>query len=565
MCDSVAVAARRAPLFLWLLCATVADPSIVSIPGLGSVRGVLNPLAREFRALPYAAPPARFAAPTAPLPWNGVRDATVDGPGCYQSCTEPAGVCPTSVSEDCLLLNIFTPLDANASSLLPVIVFFHGGAFRDGFGGGTLYNGTFLATGARDPAIVVSVSYRLGAFGFLFGSGAEPPAPDDPTGNFGILDQRAALTWVRANVAAFGGDAQRVTIWGQSAGAMSVATHLISPGSAGLYSSAVLDSEPFALPFRSVDSARALAAAVSVAASCDAATQNTQSPAACLRALSADALLAASTVAAHNITADLPFSLLSIFVPFTPTTGTPDVPNTPLLSFQGAPGAARVADVPISVTTVKDEGTIFIYEGFGTPMSDIEYAALLAVAFGVGDGVRIGLQYPAPAGASDVRNLTANVTTAALFRCASRNGTRSLAATPGRTAPVYLGEWVRLLSWAPALWTNATPAYKACWTKVCHASELPYLFFPQLEGRTAWTNDEADLSAAGRAYLAAFAASSGISMGDGAGNGATPLAWPHLDASADATPRMILDAPSRRLEYEDDACALWDQLGYTFY
>jgi carboxylesterase type B len=562
-------AAARIPVFLCLLLSVAVNAgtptAVVPIPGLGTVRGVLNALAREFRALPYASPPARFAAPTAPLPWNGVRDATADGPGCFQSCTEPAGVCPATVSEDCLLLNVFTPLDADAASALPVLVFFHGGAFRDGFGGGTLYNGTYLATGARDPVIVVSVSYRLGAFGFLFGSGAEPPLPDDPTGNFGILDQRAALVWVRAHIAAFGGDAGRVTIWGQSAGAMSVATHLISPGSAGLFSSAVLDSEPFALPFRSVDSARALAAALAIAASCDAATQSAQTPAACLRALSADALLAASTVAAHNITADLPYSLLSVFVPFTPTTGTPDVPNTPLLSFQGAPGAVPVADVPISVTTVKDEGTIFIYEGFVGAMSDLEYVALLAGAFGIDAGVRIGLQYPAPAGAGDVRNLTANVTTAALFRCASRNGTRSLAAAASRTAPVYLGEWVRLLSWAPALWTNATPAYVACWTKVCHASELPFLFFPQLPGRTAWTSDEVELAAAGRAYLAAFAASAGASMGDGSGNGAPPVAWPPLDASTDATPRMILDAPTRRLEYADDACALWDQLGYTFY
>jgi carboxylesterase type B len=555
----------RVLLLITSICAASADPALVSIPGLGVARGALNSLAREFRALPYAAPPVRFAPPVAPSPWAGVRDATRDGAGCMQACTEPAGVCPAAVSEDCLLLNVFTPLSATAASALPVLVFFHGGAFRDGFAGGPLYNGTFLATGARDPAVIVTVSYRLGVFGFLFGSGVEPPAPDDPAGNFGILDQRAALVWVRAHIGAFGGDAARVTIWGQSAGAMSVATHLISPGSAGLFAAAALDSEPFALPFRSPASARALAAAVAAAASCDARSQRTTTPAACLRALSADALLAASTVAARNISVDLPYSLLSAFVPFTPTTGTPDVPNAPLASFQGVPGAARVADVPVAVTTVRDEGTIFVYEGFGKPLDDLAYDALLAAAFGVADGARIALQYPAPAGASDVRALTANVTTAALFRCSSRNATRSLAAAPSRTAPVFLGEWLHLLSWSPALWTNATPAWTECWTKVCHASELPYLYFPQLPGRTAWTSDEAELAAAGRAYLAAFAASAGATMGDGAGNGAPPLAWPPLDGATDATPRMLLDAPARRLEYADDACALWDELGYIFY
>ena len=455
---------RTSALALLLLPLAAADPAVVTIPGLGDARGVLNGLAREFRGLPYAAPAIRFAAPSPPLPWAGVRDATADGPGCPQNCTEPAGVCPPATSEDCLLLNIFTPLDASAASSLPVLVFLHGGAYRDGFGGGELYNGTFLAAGARDPAIVVTVTYRLGAFGFLYGTGGEEPASDDPTGNYGILDQRAALTWVRDHIAAFGGDAARVTLWGQSAGAMSVATHLISPGSRGLFAAAALDSEPFSLPFRSRPSAAALAAALVRAASCDAAALRLRAPAApatpaaCLRALSAQALLAAQTAAARNLTADLPFSLLQAFVPFTPTTGTPDVPNAPLASFQGLPGAAPVADVPIAVTTVASEGTIFIREGFGQPLPPLEYAALLEVAFGPGAGVRVGLQYPAPPGVADLRPLTENVTTAALFRCASRNATRALAAAPGRASPVFLGEWTRLLSWAPALWTNATPA-----------------------------------------------------------------------------------------------------------
>ena len=540
--------------------AAAADPSLVAIPGLGTVRGVDNGQAVEFRGLPYAAPAVRWAAPAPPVPWGGVRDATADGPGCMQNCSEPAGVCPPAISEDCLFLNVFIPAVAGAGPL-PVLVFFHGGAFRDGFAGGPLYNGSVLADGAS-RAVVVAVSYRLGAFGFLYGAG-EVPAPDEPTGNYGILDQRAALTWVRAHIAAFGGDAARVTIWGQSAGAMSVATHLISPGSRGLFAAAVLDSEPLALPFRTPASARALAAALAAVAGCDARAQQQQTPAACLRALPAAAVLAAQTAVAKNISVDAPFALLQLFVPFTPTTATADVPNAPLASFQGLPGAAPVADVPVAATTVASEGTIFIYEGFPQQMSALEYAAALAVVFGPAAAVRIGAQYPAPAGAADLRPLTANVTTAALFRCATRNATRSLAAAPGRSAPVFLGEWTRLISWAPALWTNATPAFHACWTQVCHAQELPFLFFPHLANRTAWTPDDATLASAGRSYLAAFAA--GGSMGDGAGNGAPPLAWPPLDAATDAVPRMILDAPARRLEYNDDACALWDELGYVYY
>ncbi len=98
---------------------------------------------------------------------------------------------------------------------------------------------------------------------------------------------------------------------------------------------------------------------------------------------------------------------------------------------------------------------------------------------------------------------------------------------------------------------------------MCHAQELPFLFYPQLAGRTAWTADEAALSAAGRGYLASLAARG--AMGDGAGNGAAAVPWLPLDAASGASPRLILDAPQRRLEYADDACALWDELGYVFY
>jgi hypothetical protein len=106
--------------------------------------------------------------------------------------------------------------------------------------------------------------------------------------------------------------------------------------------------------------------------------------------------------------------------------------------------------------------------------------------------------------------------------------------------------------------------YVACWSKVCHAQELPFLFFPQLPGRTAWVEEEVALSAAGRAYLASFAARG--SIGDGSGNGAPGVPWLPLDGAVDATPRLILDTGvGRRLEYEDDACALWDQLGYIYY
>jgi len=433
-----------------------------------------------------------------------------------------------------------------------VLVFIHGGNFRDGFAGGLLYNGSHLAA---DGAVVVALSYRLGVFGFLYGGegGALPP------GNLGLADQRAALRWVRAHISAFGGDAARVTVFGQSAGAQSVAAHMISPPSAGLFDAAFSMSEPFDLPFRTRASALDAFAAVAAAAGCggDAAAAS-----ACLRALPAAALLAAQAAAQKNLTADS-VNLLQAFEPFCPTVGLPELPNWPLYSFQGLPGAAPVADVPYLASTTSGEGFLFIYAAFGGNItSALEYALLLEVFFGPAAAPRIAAQYPVPAPPpADLRPLVSNVTTDAIFACATRNATRALAAQPGRRAPVYLARFSRLLTWAPSLWTNVS---KICWTQVCHGADLAFWWRPDDPPRSQWQPDELRLSAAMRAYLVAFAASRGASMGTGA-PGAPPVAWPAIDAATGAAPAMLLDLPAWRVAdlAGDEACALFDQIGYS--
>jgi carboxylesterase type B len=531
-----------------------ASPT-VTIPGLGTVQGVANGLAEEYRALPYAAPPARWAAPAPPAAWSpAVLDGTHDPAGCMQMCHEPVGVCPLTTSEDCLYLNVFRPLrGAPAGELLPVLVFIHGGNFRDGFAGGLLYNGTYLAApinGGRG-AIVVAISYRLGVFGFLYGG----DAPGAPPGNLGLVDQRAALQWVQTHIAAFGGDAARVTLFGQSAGAMSVASHMISPASRGLFAAAFAMSEPFDLPFRDPQSALAAFEAVTWAAGCAGAA----SASACLRALPAQALLAAQVAAQANLTDDKT-NLLQAFMPFCPTTGTPDVPNWPTYSFQGVPGSAPVADVPFLASTTSSEGSLFIYAAFGANVSALEYAAVLAVFYGA-NAPRVAAQYPVPVPApADLRPLTSNVTTDDIFRCATRNATRALAAAPGRTAPVYLARFSELLSWSPALWTNLSVI---CWTQVCHGADLPFWFTPQDPPRSNWQPDELRLAAAMRAYLVEYATTAGASLGAGLPD--APVAWPPLDAATGAAPQMELGLPAWRVSDEagTEACALWDAIGYS--
>jgi para-nitrobenzyl esterase len=202
---------------------------------------------RVFRGLPFAAPPVgdnRWRAPQ-PVPhWDGVRDASQFGNVCIQADTRPRYVNianmdgSPALSEDCLYLNVWTPADS-ASDRLPVMVFFYGGAFTDGGGAPPLYDGTALA---ERGAIVVTMNYRLGPFGFLAHPALTSESTYGSSGNYGILDMVASLEWVQKNIAAFGGDPGNVTIFGQSAGAMAITSLMTSPLTEGLFQRAIAES-----------------------------------------------------------------------------------------------------------------------------------------------------------------------------------------------------------------------------------------------------------------------------------------------------------------------------------
>lgn len=188
-----------------------------------------------FRGIPYAAPPFgphRFREPRPVPAWDGVRDATAYGPtapkGPYPPPMDRVLPDPSLPGEDCLNLNVWTP---GTDGRAPVMVWLHGGAFVNGAGSLPGYDG---AAFARDGVVCVTVNYRLGVEGYL----SLPDAPD----NRGLLDQIAALEWVRDNIAAFGGDPGRVTVFGESAGAMSIGVLLTTPAARGLFHRAILQS-----------------------------------------------------------------------------------------------------------------------------------------------------------------------------------------------------------------------------------------------------------------------------------------------------------------------------------
>ena len=215
----------------------------------GLLKGVLNANKSvvAFKGIPFAAAPVgdlRWRAPQAPLPWKGIRDATKFGASAMQikqgsrnPWTEEFMV-QNDISEDCLFLNVWTP-GTKPSKKQAVLVYIHGGGFVEGSGGVDVYDGEELA---KKGIVVVTVNYRLGVFGFLAHPELSAESPRGVSGNYGLLDQLAALEWIKKNIAAFGGDPSRVTIAGQSAGASSVNALIMAPQAAGLFHGAITES-----------------------------------------------------------------------------------------------------------------------------------------------------------------------------------------------------------------------------------------------------------------------------------------------------------------------------------
>lgn len=238
---------------------TPPRPVLATLPTHGKVVGRRESSVDVWRGVPYASPPVghlRFAPPEPPQPWSPAKlDASKFGPDCFQ-LVDPV-LNPTAVkeemSEDCLYLNVFTPAGhadrakagkfLSGAKLLPVMVWFHGGAFQQGGSRRSEYDGRRLAE--RD-VVVVTINYRLGALGFLVSSS------DGLFGNFGLMDQRAAIDWVRRNVRSFGGDPDNVTLFGESAGAVMIGLHLLMDGAGSLFRRAIMQSNPLGYTFRSV-------------------------------------------------------------------------------------------------------------------------------------------------------------------------------------------------------------------------------------------------------------------------------------------------------------------------
>jgi para-nitrobenzyl esterase len=283
---------------VFLLGLVLASPALAQAPAAPQLQpvtvkvegGMLSGYATErgdvFKAVPYAAPPVgdlRWAPPRPVLPWKGMRDATANGPSCMQPMnpngTPNEGGANGPMSEDCLQLNVFAPKGAKKA---PVMVWIHGGSHRAG--AGWVFDGSAFA---RDGVVLVTINYRLGPLGYFAHPALTQAAAADAVGNYGLMDQIAALKWVQKNIAAFGGDPAKVTVFGESAGGMSTLALLATTSARPLFNQAIVQSgggwgAPVTLAQKEASGVRA-AEALGLSAAATAAE---------LRALPAEALIA---------------------------------------------------------------------------------------------------------------------------------------------------------------------------------------------------------------------------------------------------------------------------------
>ena len=484
------------------------DPGVVQTES-GAVRGLVSADHRLFAGIPYAAPPVgplRWHPPAPVAGWTGFRDATRPGARCVQDVSND--VDQRETSEDCLTLNVWTPPPSGEKR--PVMVWIHGGSFING--SGDIYDSRWLA--GRGDVLVVTINYRLGTLGFL----AHPAlGPAGDVGNYGLADQQAALRWVRDNIAAFGGDPDKVTIAGESAGGMSVCDHLVAPASAKLFSAAIVQSGPCQAQYDLPAAERASEQYAAEVGCGDKATA-----AACLRALPPERLqrpVLYGRIGSERLSG--------------PVTGTKTLPVDPMT------GAAqgRAAEVPVMIGTTADEFTLFAAVQYirGRAFGANEYLGLLSEAYGPNAGV-VAQQYPPEQFGGSVPLAYSAAVTDGTFACVADR----LAASLSGAEPVYFSEFDDPGAPAPEPLRAAPFPVGAG-----HSLELRYLF--DVGGAPPLNPDQQRLSDEMIGYWVEFIATG--SPGSG---------WPSLDGSDGE--RMSLQPGGNRVISDFGQihkCAFW--------
>lgn len=510
----------------------------------GPVTGAKSGDIWTFKGIPYAAPPVgdlRWKAPQPVAPWTEDRPCVEYGPACPQpSSAETFYLAVGETSEDCLYLNVWAPdpesdvakqarsldekegaaSDPSTGGLLPVMVWIHGGSFETGAGSMAVYDGTNLADLG---AVVVTVNYRLGPLGFLAHPALSAESPQGVSGNYGLLDQIAALRWVKTNIAAFGGDPARVTVFGESAGAISILDLLVSPLAEGLFQRAIVQSGILLDQGFGVTTNGTLAQAEKAGA--ELAERLGVDPAAgaaeaavALRAKSPDELLAAAGASGNVMDQGLRWK------PVADGYLLPDVPTK--LWAQG-----RNYPMPLLIGSNLDEGNLFVQ---GLTLDPAQFQQQMEAVFGPYTQEALEL-YPVKT-ADDITPAFSRMLTEVGFASTARFAARTMSATG---APVYLYQFTRVP------FDNPLGAF--------HGVEIPYAFGNAELFSVMGTIEQTDrdLSTALMRYWTGFART-GVPDYEGA------LAWPAYDRAADQHLELG-DTISVKTGLYTEACDLADR------
>ncbi|GBG33071.1 Acetylcholinesterase 1 [Hondaea fermentalgiana] len=418
-----------------------------------------------YKGIPYARAPVgqrRFAPPEPAKAFSSEPFyAAQFGPGCVQACTfgQPDLTCPSTTSEDCLSVNVFTPQSVKtlrSQQALPVLIFFHGGNYVAGSGGVNLYHGSRWSH--EQSAVVVTLNYRLGVLGGLY------TKRGGIQGNFQLQDQRLAMQWVQTNIAAFGGDPQLVTIFGQSAGAFSVAAHLASPRSWPFFQRAAAISDPIALPTETTAKSEQLSKRFVNAVGCGHIDEVREE--ACLRNLTTETIL---TVQEKTAFPTFPGMMLHKFMPWTPVVDGTELPFSPM----EAAARGKLASVPMLIGSVANESVAYIWDVSPDPMPKLKYELFIEAIFGPLDAHRVFHQYGPPDQAmtreGDVRKFLTQIATDYIFTCSIR----AFAKHAAQTNPVFVYYYNHLPSFNHFMQDGLSPG---CEHEICHGCDLAMLF-----------------------------------------------------------------------------------------
>ncbi|KAN0036008.1 hypothetical protein ACTA71_005306 [Dictyostelium dimigraforme] len=500
------------------------DNSVV-VTQLGAVKGIVEDTHRVFYGIPFAQPPVnqlRWEDPIDLKPWENVKETLTQKPQCAQKCNLGPGVCSEiGTSEDCLYLDVFTPKDSNENSKHPVIVYIPGGAFSVGTGAVPLYDATKFA---QSSVIVVNINYRLGVLGFM--------GTDLMHGNFGFLDQIKALEWVYNNIESFGGNKEMITIWGESAGAFSVAAHLTSTYSRQYFNAAISSSSPLTVGLKDKTTARGVATRFAKNVDCGI------EDLACLRSKTMDEILDAQ----EEVGLSFGDKILDAFTIWSPVIDGDIIPMQPLTAVK----EGKTYDVPTIIGSVKNEAIPFIYSFFKNNVGIDYYRILVGIVFPLNSGKILPLYPGAPRG-QDCRPVLSDLITDYLFRCPDRY--HALKIAKKNTSPTYHFQYVHVKSTGHSL--------DACDDKVCHGTELS-LFFNSYElmGEKL-DNDEKELANDINNYIVNFATSHNPNTGL-----QVPIEWKPVTSTQNSTLIMETTFESKDTFTNDPKCNVLDLTYY---